>query len=212
MSAFDIIKIISREARIGLGDAAIALTKGKVAMAERRVVRLLEQFAHDIVPAQELVGHAKFQQLQKDVAEMAAKIGRKPPEIKVLRSSIMLMGAPSDRILLVSMEELEGATSAQLKGMLGHELGHVVRGDYLSLNRPTNHIAEFEADRIGAELSGEHGAMATWLRARAETNPMAEIGTHVYPKHSERIRRILEQGKRSGGSFVRAENPGEISR
>lgn len=191
MASLATVKAAARESARSLTDAIVLLFKGKVALNNRRVNRLTEVFKSTLVERALLSANQKFIQLESDVAQMAARLGRAPPEILVTTHPIGIM-ALSEKCLFVSQAELETCTSEQLKAVVGHELAHIARGDHLHLARPPNHTQELAADRLGVELSGEPDAMVSWLERIAKEDPIAAQGNQVYPPISKRIEEILK--------------------
>ena len=194
MMSFVVFKAIAGESVKMVIDAGVMLFKGKAAMNERRVGRLIKLFETTLVDISTISANPKFVQLEVDIAEMAAKINRPPPKILVTTQTIG-MAAPSDKILLLAQAELENSSAKELRALAGHELGHISRGDHLNFDRPPNHMQEFAADRIGVELSGEPAAMISWLERLARESPDSARETLIYPSVSSRIEGILRVGK-----------------
>lgn len=177
-----------------LADAGVMLFKGRGALSERRAARLIEVFKESLVDSEILASNPALARLEADLADIAVKLGRPPPRIVVTSHPIGMM-APSDKVLIVSQQELEKSTSRELKALAGHEMAHISRGDHLHFNRPATHTQELAADRLGVELSGEPQAMISWLERRAKEDPLSAHGTLVYPPISKRIDEILKLGK-----------------
>lgn len=193
-----VLKEMARGVGVGLKETSVFLTKGRKALAELHLAKLLRTV--ETVAEEEMTRDPgllqKARRLEQDIAEMATKLGKKPPKLVVLKNSLVNLAAPTEEVVLADVRELLESSSEELRVLAGHELGHIERGDYGRVfGRALTHTSEYEADRIGVELSGKPDAMVSWLERMKMKDPVAAQGSLVYPPTQSRIDRILAMGK-----------------